>query len=384
MKKPSTINHQPSTKRILAYTAIGAAATLAAGWYFADELVKARPVVRVPPPTKLLSVTQEGALTTYRLSRNVTTARRGVLTVNWDDGRGGQLLGDISAQGQGWVERPLLAGEATLMPSDWVRPSSVGLGNPASRGLKFSPVTLAGEHGDLPAWWVPAKSHDWVIIMHGYQGLRQDALRFLPAYHRLGLHSLTVTYRNAHGAGRTPQGVYRLGAEEWQDLEVAAQYAREHGARRIVLMGLSMGGSITMSFMRKSPLAQHISGVVLDSPALEWREILRHHAQRFALPTVLAGAVEKLTTLKAGQDFDEIDHLQHVHSYQVPMLVFHGSADQTVPVSQLDRLHALRPDLVDYVRLEGGEHLRLWNLDPQAYETQLARFLGRVLPQEGA
>ena len=222
-------------------------------------------------------------------------------------------------------------------------------------------------------------AEDWVIIMHGYQGLRQDALRYLPAYHAYGLSSLVVTYRNAHGAGRTPQGVYRLSADEWEDLEVAVRYAREHGARRIVLMGLSMGGSITLAFMRRSTLARHINGVILDSPALEWRELIKHHAVRFHLPVFLAPIVARLTTLKSGQDFDAVDHFQHAHVYDLHMLIFHGSDDNTVPVAQLDRLFEARPDLIEYVRVEGGQHLRNWNMDIEAYERHLRQYLGRML-----
>ncbi len=374
-------------------TLIATSALLASTWYVADALVRPRPVRRRLTPTRLLAVTQEGDTTTLRMTRNIMTMRRGAVTVNWDDEHGGLLLGDVQASGPGWAERPVIKGVPVVMPGDWLRLSAFGRGDPSSRGLKFSTVTLRGEHGALPAWWVPARNTpeihthgagdqhtgDWVIIMHGYQGLRQDALRFLGAYHRLGLNSLVVTYRNAHGAGRTPQGVYRLSADEWRDLEVAVEYSLQHGAKRIVLMGLSMGGSITLAFMRKSPLARHISGVILDSPALEWRELIAHHVRKFYLPAGLAKVVEWLTTFKAGQDFDEVDHLRHAQIYNLPMLIFHGTDDQTVPVAQLDRLYEARPDLIEYVRVAGGEHLRVWNIDPKAYEQHLARYLSEVL-----
>ncbi len=377
----------PIFARVLVGVGLGAAATLGTGWYFADGLVKAKPVRRPIPKTRVLAVSQEGSETLIRLSRNAVTARPGVLTLDWDNEDGGSLLGPVVEGGSNWVTRPLVRGGLYLHPGLIVRPSSMGLGNPGSRGLIYDNLTLDGEHGPLPAWFVPGKEgvasanpqKDWVIIMHGYQGLRQDALRYLSAYHAFGLSSLVVTYRNAQGAGRTPQGVYKLSADEWEDLEVAVKYARTHGARRIVLMGLSMGGSITLAFMRRSKLAKHVDAVVLDSPALEWRELIKHHAVRYRLPVFLAPIVEKLTTLKSGQDFDAVDHFQHAHVYDRPMLIFHGSADQTVPVAQLDRLAEARPDLIEYVRVEGGQHLRNWNIDPENYERYLRQYLWRML-----
>ena len=87
----------------------------------------------------------------------------------------------------------------------------------------------------------------------------------------------------------------------------------------------------------------------------------------------------RLTTLKSGQDFDAVDHFQHAHVYDRHMLIFHGSADNTVPVAQLDRLSEARPDLIEYVRVEGGEHLRNWNMDPERYERHLRQYLWRML-----
>ncbi|WP_216322692.1 hypothetical protein [Deinococcus aestuarii] len=46
-----------------------------------------------------------------------------------------------------------------------------------------------------------------MIVTHGNKGTRQNALRILPTFARLGLSSLTITDRNAHGAPRTQQGV---------------------------------------------------------------------------------------------------------------------------------------------------------------------------------
>lgn len=92
--------------------------------------------------------------------------------------------------------------------------------------------------------------------------------------------------------------------------------------------------------------------------------------------------MEYLTVLKSGQDFDAIDHHSVMDQFQTPMLLFHGSADRTVPVAHVERFAHARPDIVEYHRVEGAEHIRIWNMNPEWYEATLARFLRRVLAGE--
>ena len=51
-------------------------------------------------------------------------------------------------------------------------------------------------------------------------------------------------------------GYHRYGQTEWEDLAAAIQYALDHGAEDVVLVGYSMGGAIVVSLLYRSPLAQ--------------------------------------------------------------------------------------------------------------------------------
>lgn len=371
----------------LVLAGVGSAALLWAAWQVADALVWAPPVRRRLPATRVTEVSPaaQGG-TALTMTRNAATVRPGVLGLEWTDPAGQTRLaqlGPIQTQTLRTVTRPVHWQDEPLRARQQLRPSTEGLGTPASRGLPYQEVGVPAEYGLMPAWLVPGRGEqagsDWVILTHGYHGLRRDALRILPTFARLGLTSLTITFRNAHGAPRTRQGVYRLGAEEWLDLQAAVHYARAHGAQRVLLMGFSMGGAITLSFLRHSALADRVSGVILDSPPLEWRTLIRHYARRYhVLP--LAGLVEWLTVLKSGQDFDAIDHHQVMTQFTTPMLLFHGSEDQTVPVAHVERLAHARPDIVEYHRVEGAEHVGAWNIDPAHYEAVVTRFVQRLWP----
>ena len=86
---------------------------------------------------------------------------------------------------------------------------------------------------------------------------------------------------------------------------------------------------------------------------------------------------EQVASWRYGVDFDAIDYLPGTW-LRVPALVFHGTADATVPVAVSDQLAAAHPDLVREVRVRGAGHVRSWNADPQAYRAEEARFLAGV------
>ncbi len=62
----------------------------------------------------------------------------------------------------------------------------------------------------------------------------------------------------------------------------------------------------------------------------------------------------------------------------MPILLFHGDEDPTVPVATSDALAEARPDIVTYERAAGVGHVRSWNGDPAAYEASVRGFLERV------
>ena len=62
----------------------------------------------------------------------------------------------------------------------------------------------------------------------------------------------------------------------------------------------------------------------------------------------------------------------------MPTLLIHGENDEDVPKSTSDELARLRPDIVTYVEVTDAAHVEAWNVDPEFYEDQVARFIGRV------
>ncbi|MBM7504944.1 alpha/beta hydrolase family protein [Agromyces aurantiacus] len=242
--------------------------------------------------------------------------------------------------------------------------------------------------GPAPAWFVPAAdasgadSADWVVQVHGRGAKRHEALRAIAPAHEAGWSSLLVSYRNDGEAPESEDRRYGLGGTEWEDVVAAVRFAVAHGARRIVLMGWSMGGSIVLqTVFRSAEVREHLVGVILESPAVDWPDILRFQGRALGWPDELGGAVARvlsapvagtLTGLAAPIDLEALDAVARADELDVPILLMHSEDDGFVPIDGSRRLATVRPDLVQFEVFDEARHTRLWNFDPERW-TRLIR-----------
>jgi uncharacterized protein len=253
-------------------------------------------------------------------------------------------------------------------------------------GLEYADVRVPGPLGDYPAWLVEGDGErdTWVLAVHGRGADRREALRVLPALHRCAVSVLMLTYRNDAGAPASPDGYYHLGDTEWTDLLAAVRYAQEHGARRIVLYGWSMGAAIIGAYLGRlgSDAGVPVAGVIWDSPVLDWRATLRQQARVHRLPTALAGVTAWCASARIGIDFGRFDLVRRPPRSRPPTLLIHGAADDAVPVGPSRALAAVARRLawpLRLVEIAGAGHTAGWNTDPAGYEGAVTRFLDELL-----
>jgi alpha-beta hydrolase superfamily lysophospholipase len=344
------------------------------GWYYSGQLLEpenARPGYR--------DTVTSSASGTVALAESKVTVLPGTWGLVWPGG--GAKVGPVTQRSEGVVVREL---QGTAPPDGTsVRlETSVWSTDPATAlDLEYTEVRIPTELGDAPAWLVPATSDTWVVAVHGRGGTRAEALRVMPALHALGLPVLAVTYRNDDGAPRSPDGLYHLGDTEWRDVEAAVRYAREHGARDVVLYGWSMGGAIVGQFLGRSAEADDVAAVVLDAPVVSWTKTLELQSRNRGVPAQLAPIAELVSDWRADLEFNRFDLLDHPPAHRPPTLLFHGGADGTVPV-QASRDLAAAADRLDwplrYVEVPAAEHTAAWNVDPEDYDRALTEFLDSV------
>ncbi|MEO8528739.1 MAG: alpha/beta fold hydrolase [Pseudolysinimonas sp.] len=261
---------------------------------------------------------------------------------------------------------------------------------PADLGVPFDDVEIATPLGDAPAWLVPAStgpSTRWAIHIHGRAVRRPETLRAVPIFREAGFTSLVVSYRNDGEAPRSDDFRYALGDREWLDVDAAMRYAVSHGATELVLVGWSMGGTTALQALTRSTYGDKVSGVILESPVVDWIAALDFQVKLRKLPVFVRSFVILLfkhpwgrvfTGLAEPLDIDRLDFVTRAKELDRPVLILHSDDDGFVPSTASRALALARPDIVTLEAFDTARHTKLWNYDRDRWEGAIRNWIAKL------
>lgn len=201
--------------------------------------------------------------------------------------------------------------------------------------------------------------------------------------------SLIVRYRNDAGEPAGLNGRYGLGLAESRDVDAAIDEALSRGAERVTLVGWSMGGTASLVAATRGAHRDRIDGLVLDSPGVDWPGLLRAQAGLRGVPGWIANLGMRLLAnglVASGEpdgiDFSALAPKSFARGLAVPALVLASPDDAYVPWEGARRFAGLRSELVELVTIPRAGHVRLWNADPEKWESTVLRFVS-ALPKPG-
>ncbi|MEU6808595.1 prolyl oligopeptidase family serine peptidase [Streptomyces sp. NPDC046831] len=367
------------TATAAAVTAVLAAgaASVAAGRHASDAALKAPPGRPLPTEPRLtVHGTTAGHIT---LTRDLASLRPGTYGLAGSGSHAvvGPVQPTVPHPPDAVVRRLERVTHGTLSPGDkvWLTPN-VHVGNPDSAlGLDHADVDVPGELGALPAWFVPGVRDTWVITVHGLGSTRELPMNVMGFLHRRRFPVLDLAYRGDLGAPRSPDGLNHLGQKEWRDVDAAIRYAVRYGAERVVLHGWSTGATMALHAATHSELRDRVSGLVLDSPVLDWQTTVRALAAARHTPGALLPLAVRAAQGRTGLHGERAAAAAHSLSVTVPTLIFHGPDDTVAPWRFSRRLAERHPNLVALHTVRQAPHGAMWNADPEAYEEAMRRFL---------
>ncbi|MER6628709.1 alpha/beta fold hydrolase [Streptomyces sp. NPDC000987] len=365
-----------SAAAVTAALAAGAA-SVAVGRLASDAALKAPP--GKPLPTEPRLTVHATAPDRISLTRDLASTRPGTygLTDAGAHAVVGPVLGTAGNSADAVVRRLERVTRGTLEPGDkvWFTPN-LHVGDPGTAlGLDHADVTIPGELGSLPAWFVHGVRQTWLIAVHGLGTTRELALNVMEFLHERRFPVLVLAYRGDPGAPRSPDGLSHLGETEWRDLDAAIRYAVRQGARQVVLYGWSTGATMALRAALHSGVRERVSGLVLDSPVLDWTTTLRALAAARRTPAALLPLAVRAAQGRTGLYDDRSAGLADAARLTVPTLVFHGPGDALAPWELSRGLARALPGLVALHTVPDAPHGAMWNADPAAYEEALRRFL---------
>lgn len=96
------------------------------------------------------------------------------------------------------------------------------------------------------------------------------------------------------------------------------------------------------------------------------------------LPSFLALPVEWMIGARIDANWKSLDALRHTADFHLPILLFHGTEDELVPISTSNAFAKALPRWVTYYRVPNAGHTESWNVDPTLYDKRLTAFLTNI------
>jgi pimeloyl-ACP methyl ester carboxylesterase len=162
---------------------------------------------------------------------------------------------------------------------------------------------------------------------------------------------------------------------------------KERGGRECVVFGWSMGATIALNTLQRSPLGPMIKGIAMVAPVLSWEEVLRANACHQRLPRPLGSLAARLLASRgfcrlAGLDTPlkvlESDRGRFAGGLNIPVLIIHNRNDWSVPIeTSIHFAHTLK-DRVELVEFNCSGHTQEWNSDRVGWDLAVRRWYGRL------
>ena len=246
---------------------------------------------------------------------------------------------------------------------------------PFETGVEFEEVAFAPARGDhiLRGWWFPRPETSQVVVAcHGYRGSKSELIGICSALWRAGFNVLTFDF---HGHGEAVGAPVTLGYREVQDLLGALDCARTRiPDAALGVIGFSMGASVAIIGSARRP---DVRCVVADSPFATHASVVAHNVSRVVRvdgrPIVTLADV--FIARRAGYRSRDVEPVREVAQIAPrPLLLIHGGADATIPVSHIYRVYAAAGEPKELWVVEGAAHCGAYFADRQAYCRRVAGF----------
>jgi uncharacterized protein len=270
----------------------------------------------------------------------------------------------------------LVVGQFLLLPTAFAldatfRLKATGTGRtPADMGLVFDDVRFTTTDGlAIAAWWLPTRTGDAVVVLHGAGSTREAVLDHAAMLNRAGLGVLALDLRG-HGESQGPRNEFGWGAE--QDVIAAVDWlvARPEVTGQIGVLGLSMGAEVALTAAALDP---RIDAVAAEgASARTWadaRIIPDTHPVGLANEWAMFGVLDLLASAAPPQPL-----VAAIARIDVPVLLIAGNEEHEMAVGPIFR--EANPEHVTLWALSDTPHTAGLDVHPLEYRARVLATLG--------
>lgn len=230
------------------------------------------------------------------------------------------------------------------------------MATPAEVGLSFEDVNFKSADGvRLHGWYVPGQRDVTWLWFHGNGGNISHRLGNLILFHKnLGVNIFLIDYR---GYGRSEGRASEKGT--YRDAVGALDYLLSRddvNPEKLIYFGRSLGCAVAVWLATQ----YHPSGLVLESPFTSVKDMAK-----LAFPYLPLHLLARA----------KYDSLSRIDKISCPLLILHGSEDETVPISIGRRLYMAASEPKSFYTIEGASHNDTYIVGEEPYYRFLDAFI---------
>ncbi len=212
------------------------------------------------------------------------------------------------------------------------------------------------------------------LMFHGYRGnAERDLSGGVQRCFKLGRSALIVDQRCS---GRSDGKVITFGIYERRDCLSWLNYMQDRFGPyvKIILTGISMGAA-TVLMAAGEELPENVIGVLADCGYTSAKEIIKKVIRQMGLPVEPSYPFVKMgAKLFGGFDLEETSPLEAMGRCSVPVIFFHGEADDFVPCEMSRANYEACVSEKRLVTVPGAGHGLSYPVEPERYLRELRDF----------
>ena len=159
------------------------------------------------------------------------------------------------------------------------------------------------------------------------------------------------------------------------DVESTIDFVEKEYDSPIIILGSSMGGFVSLNSVNYSPMVKKL---ILNCPAVKMHECIEINNDKTEFANWKQKGIANIFNVPMTYDFYEdalnLNALKIIPKINIPILWFHGTDDEVVPISQAREAKFLNPN-INLVEVVGGRHRFGDKMKPGEWKTTVEDFI---------
>lgn len=224
----------------------------------------------------------------------------------------------------------------------------------------------------LHAYEIKNKLNTWVIIVHGYTNNALEMLDVAYNFYKKGYSILLIDQR-AHGKS---DGIYSThGFYERKDMLSWIDYINKKKKTKIILYGISMGGTVTMRTVGEN-LPNNVICAIEDCGFISNYDQFYNQLKYLKfLPKPIISSFNIFSSIFFGFNIYKFKPEEILMNGKIPFMFIHGSSDKLVPPKNAYDAYQLYKGKKKLLIIDGAKHMKSSIQDSKKYYNEIFSFI---------